>query len=341
MRIVVGSLVALVACVEPGEWLTPTDPPADLTQPGTPRLADCRGRAFTPDPAQGWNRLSTNLVVAAGSPRHDAADALVTASTDVALAAKFTYGVIKKDLEGETIRTYVDDCTGWHRLADVRTDRDGFARPVLDVALPFGIYDVKFVVLGDRSIASATLWILPQGTRLAMFDIDGTLTTGDAELVIDLAEDIFDGDYVAQAYPGAIDLVSAHAAIGHIPVFVTGRPRWLSGVTRTWLADLGAPAAALVLAPGNVEALPIESGVGDFKLDTIVGLEARGFVVDLAYGNASTDIYAYLGAGLSADRTWIIGKHAGEQGTQDPGADWIARASQVGSSALVARPFTR
>jgi hypothetical protein len=314
-------LVAVAGCVGPEVAVAPAGPTDPLPTGPAQRLADCRGRAFTPDAPQRWNRLSTNLVVAAGSARHDAADVLVTASSDVALAAKFTYGVIKKDLEGETIRTYVDDCTGWHRLADVRTDGDGFARPALDKALPFGIYDVKLVVLGDGSVASATLWILPRGTRLAMFDIDGTMTTDDAELIIDIAEDIYDGDYVAKAYPGAIDLVAAHAGIGHVPVFVTGRPRWLSGVTRTWLDDVGAPAAPLILAPGNTEALPIESGVGDFKLDTIVALEARGFVVDLAYGNASTDIYAYLGAGLTAKQTWIIGKHAGEQGTQDPGAD--------------------
>jgi hypothetical protein len=340
MRIV--GFLAVMGCVpmEPEDRL-PDPPPTDPTQPPKPRLANCTGRAFTPDSSQGWRHLGTNLTVSAGAPRHDAADALVTSSKDVTLAAKFTYGVIKKDLEDENIRTYIDDCSGWHALADVRTDSDGVAHPALDVTLPDGIYDVKLVVLGDGSIASATMWILPRGTHLALFDIDGTLTTDDAELIIDIAEDIYDGDYVAQAYPGAIDLVSAHAGIGHIPVFMTGRPRWLSGVTRTWLADLHAPIAPLILAPGNAEALPFESGVGDFKLDTIAALEARGFIVDLGHGNASTDIYAYLGAGLPATQTWIIGEHAAEQGTQDPGPDWVSRAAQVATSTPIAQPFVR
>ena len=50
------------------------------------------------------------------------------------------------------------------------------------------------------------------------------------------------------------------------------------------------------------------------KRAQLAGWRAAGLIVDAAYGNASTDLTAYLGAGLPADALWIIGPHGGEQG---------------------------
>ena len=346
-RLITPLLLTLGACVAPADPDPDPDPepepdpdPDPDPQPEAP-LVQCTGRAFTPDAPSGWDHTASALTAALGAPRHDAADRLATTpmARTATLAAKFTYGSVRKDLEDEWVRVYVDDCAAWTLVGDVRTDSDGRATIALGRDLAPGLHEVRFVVRGDASMTSATAWILPSGTHLAIFDIDGTLTTSDAELILDVADSIYDGTYVAQAYAGAFDLLDAHVAIGHVPVVLSGRPRWLTQPTRTWLADHGAPAAPLVLAPSNTEALPLESGVGAFKLDTIAGLEAMGFVVDLAYGNASTDIYAYLGAGLPASDAWIIGEHAGEQGTRDPGADWRARAAAVAASASIDQPF--
>lgn len=347
MRARLVAIWMVVAGCSLGEPRGPGAASVDAARPGTPpttrpELARCTGRAFTPEAAAGWRHTTTRLTTALGAARHDAADVLVTtaAAPSTRLAAKFTYGKIKKDLEDEWVRAYVDDCAGWSTLGAALTDDDGRATFELG-DLPVGVYDLRFVVRGDASVTAATAWVLPTGTHLAVFDLDGTLTTSDAELILDVADSIFDGSYQAQTYAGAIELVAAHADRGHVPVILSGRPRWLTAATRAWLADRGAPPAPLILAPGNAEAIPSAGGVGDFKRASLEALVAMGFVIDVAYGNASTDLYAYLGAGVAADDVWIIGAHAGERGTHDPGADWLARAAAVAGSAAIAQPFTR
>ena len=68
-------------------------------------------------------------------------------------------------------------------------------------------------------------------------------------------------------------------------------------------------------------------------------LDSAGLIVDAAYGNASTDLTAYLGAGLPADALWIIGPHGGEQGTHAVAGDWAPRAAAVAQGPRVAQPF--
>jgi hypothetical protein len=80
--------------------------------------------------------------------------------------------------------------------------------------------------------------------------------------------------------------------------------------------------------------------VGAFKRDYIASILAKGFAIDVAYGNATTDIYAYLGAGLPADTVWIIGPHAGEQGTHGATDSWTARVGEVATLPAVEQPFT-
>jgi phosphatidate phosphatase PAH1 len=199
-----------------------------------------------------------------------------------------------------------------------------------------GVYEARFQVLGDRSLSTASVWVLPAGTHLAVTDIDATLSTSDFELF----SQILDGSYVPSAFPDATTLTRAHADDGQIVVYLTGRPYWLTAPSRTWLADLGFAAGPLIVAPSNGDALPTEGGVGDFKRAQIEALRARGYVVDVAYGNASTDIYAYLGAGLDPDRIWIIGEHGGEQGTHAvPTGTWTERAAAIEASPEVVQPF--
>ena len=68
-------------------------------------------------------------------------------------------------------------------------------------------------------------------------------------------------------------------------------------------------------------------------------LEADGVTIDLAYGNATTDIHGYKGAGIAAGQQWIIGPNAGAEGTHAVSSSWAARTSQVSSGARVSQPF--
>ena len=39
------------------------------------------------------------------------------------------------------------------------------------------------VVLGDLAIAAGQLWVLKPGTSAVLYDIDGTITPGDEEII--------------------------------------------------------------------------------------------------------------------------------------------------------------
>lgn len=318
----------------------PQDPDDDPTpdsgvdDPPLPRLANCRGRAFTPAPTEDWRHsIQSPIITAAGAANHMGRDLVVKASAGASLNAKFTYGLISKDLEDEDIRVFLDDCTGWVELGDFTTDSDGQIDVALSHTLAIGMYDVKFQVLGDGSLTTSTLYVLPAGTKIALTDIDGTLTASDSELF----EQMLDGSHVPVAYEGAVALTKAHADRGYIVMYMTGRPDWLQGKTRAWLSDLGFAVGPLRVTDSNTQILPTEGSVGDFKKAVLTKLMVD-YEISFAYGNASTDIYAYLGAGLPAANVWIIGSHAGEQGTN--GAQtWTQRVGEVLALPPVQQPF--
>jgi hypothetical protein len=302
---------------------------------GRTTFSICRGRDFSPAPKEDFRHTSSTLV-AAQEPNHSAQDVIATPDERARLVGKLTYGALGTDLEDEDVRVWIDDCDGWRDLGDHTTDSDG--RIALDVpfSLGPGAYDTRFQVLGDQSATAASVWVLPPGTRVVLTDIDGTLTASDSELFMQ----VLDGTHTPVAYAGAVDLTVAHEAGGYVIVYLTGRPYWLTQRTRDWTSDLGFAPGPLHVADSNEEALPGESGVGAYKLAWIEGLLAQGYSIDFAYGNASTDIFAYLGAGIDAERVWIIGTHAGESGTHGATDTWEPRVDEVRALESVTQPFS-
>lgn len=336
--------LALLAASSLAACDLPADPAPDGG--GAPdALAWCVGTAtFAPAPAQGFRHLASTLLASTLSPGHSMQDVIAVAGATPVVRGKFAYGGVSKDLEDERVRVFVDDCAGWQALGDATTDSDGRIAFTVPRALPAGVYDVRLEVLGDGSLTSGRLWLLPAGTRLVVSDIDGTLTTSDAELMEDLLADVYEpilgGDFVPDAYPGAAALTQALSGRGWIVVYLTGRPYWLTARTRAWLADGGFAPGALHTTDSNEEAIPAEGGVGAFKAAFLADLQAQGFVLDAAYGNASTDVYAYAEARIPAASTWIIGPNAGDGGTVAVDGSWEARAAEVEALDPVAQPFT-
>ena len=295
----------------------------------------CRGRAATPAPGQDWRHLTTSVVVATGAANHSAQDVIAHPGAAPSLPGKFSYGVISKDLDDEDVRVTLDDCSGWRDLGVPATNGDGRIAVSAPATLGPGVYEVHFQVLGDGSTTTSYLWILPTGTHVVVSDIDGTLTESDSQLFMQ----ILDGSHVPVPYPGAVALTTAHGAKGALVVYLTGRPYWLTRQTRDWIANLGFAPGPLHVTDSNEEAVPAESGVGAYKLAWLQGLRTQGYVIDFAYGNATTDIYAYLGAGIAADAVWIIGDHAGEMGTHAVTGAWTARVAEVAALPAVSQPF--
>ena len=284
----------------------------------------------------GFEWTSNSLVAATGWPNHHAQDVVIAADQVGSVSAVFTYGALVLDIVDEAVRVSLDECSGWRDLGLVRTDDDGRVEVALSEKLPVGVYHVVFEVLADGTTASAYLWSLPAGTHLAVFDIDGTLTTADTELF----KDILLGDYTPQEYAGAAALTRAHVEAGHVPVYLTGRPGFLAGATRTWLDERDFAHGIVRLTDRAGQVLPTDGGVGAFKRDVLLGLSDTGMAVDLGYGNAATDIFAYLSAGLAPDEVWIIGDRGGDEGTHAVSPDWTARAAEV-AEGEVEQPFVR
>ena len=297
-------------------------------------LARCTGRPFTPPARINFRHLGSALVALSGA-RHRAQDVLVPPGDQTELVGKLTYGPTWKDLEDERVRVFVDTCDRWADLGDVITDDDGVARVAVDVQLAPGQYEVRYVVRGDQTQAVASLWVLPAGTHLAVTDIDGTLTTSDGELF----RQLLDGSYVPTAYPSAAALTRTHADRGHVVVYLTGRPSWLLDVTRGWLTGGGFATGPVHTADSMLQVLPVDGSVGAYKEAWLEGLEDLGYTIDLAYGNATTDIYAYTGAGVPPSEQWIIGANAGASGTNPVAGSWATRTAEVAASPPVAQPF--
>jgi phosphatidate phosphatase PAH1 len=337
MRTLWINLALLAACGSRDGVIDAPKPATDAGEIPRARFRDCTGRAYTAAPTQEWRHTTrTPLTLEAGAPNHSGQDQ-IESTTTVTIPGKFTYGSVSKDLEDELVRVSIDDCSAWRALGDFATNTDGrISVPVpSDIFTSPGVHEVRQQVLGDASMTTSYVWVLPRGTHIALTDIDGTMTQSDSELF----QQIFDGSHVPVPYPGAVDLTTTHRGRGHVVFYLTGRPYWLTQKTRDWVRDLAFAKGGLHVTDSNGEALPSESGVGDFKKAYIESLLGKGYEIDVAYGNASTDIYAYLGAGLLADNVWIIGSHGGEQGTHAATDSWTARVAEVAALPTVTQPF--
>lgn len=286
--------------------------------------------------AEGFEHFGSDLLVAAADPGHSAHDVLITDDHTAVLEGKFAYGFLSKDLEDELVEVWMDDCAGGYTLlGESVTDSDGrIYFPLSPEELPaHGAYQIWMRVVGDSSSVSLTLRVVPPQTPVIVFDIDATLTVDDLELFadlgVDLFEPIFHGEYVPEHRAGSREITALRHAQGYQVVYLTGRPYLLTDRSRQWLEDVGAAPGSLRLTDSNLEILPTESGVGEFKATYLEHLRDVGLDLSGAYGNATTDIYAYGRAGLPLERTWILGAHGGEEGTQALGDDYLEHLPQA------------
>ena len=266
------------------------------------------GSGVTTDPAPtrpaGWRHTRTSLTIRLGSDRHSAIDVVANPGSSPGVRGKFAYGKVSKDLEDEEVWLQIADATG--NFTSVRkglTDSDGRVTILLPgryLREP-GAHRFRFLVSGDLSTAEGYVWILARGAKVAVFDIDGTLTTGDSELI----DDALGGDIDARK--GAVDVVRHWAESGHTPVFLTGRPYMYNRSTRAWLGQHGFPPGPMVTADSLGQAVPGAGGVGKFKREWLRALIGNvGVSVAAAYGNASTDVCGFAQAGISPSVTYII-----------------------------------
>ena len=294
----------------------------------------CTPLPFTPpgSPA-GFEHTTTKLlVVSQGPANHRGQDVVALEGAPQVLIAKFAYGPFDKDLIDEEVEVFIDKtppCGPWVSLGKVRTSNNGdngTTYGILDDGgrifftlaeadrLPAGRYPVRMLALGDHSVAAFTLFVVKPNTSTVVFDIDGTLTTDDAQLFAELFTQLLGGSYVPVAHQGAAAVVSAWVAKGYLPVYLTGRPDWLHTTSQAWLEAGDFPPGVLHLTDTNAQALP--ANTADYKA-AFLGLlkDPSQLQLAAAYGNADTDIAAYERVAIAKDSTFIVGSLAGQQGT--------------------------
>jgi phosphatidate phosphatase PAH1 len=148
------------------------------------------------------------------------------------------------------------------------------------------------VAAGDGSFTDLFIEVVPAGTRLVVTDIDGTLTTNEtAEFGA-----LLTGQTPA-AEPDAAAVVTALAAKGFRPYYLTARPEWLTGRTNEFLTSAGFPPGIVETTTGGSGAVGADAGI--FKTAALARITAKGLVPRFALGNSDTDAKAYASANIT------------------------------------------
>jgi hypothetical protein len=218
-----------------------------------------------------------------------------------------TGGLLADALGNEDVSLWYYDpgALAWQSVGSGKTDDNG----VYDVAAggfvaPVGA-PVYAMLEADGSCAVHYDYLFAPGTKVVVFDIDGTLTTDDNQILLQVADET----HVPATMTGAALVTQAWALKGYHVIYLTARQHLLRPESRGWLADLKFADGPLITEGGGKPA-DVYKTLWMNRMIT-----SFGWNVVAAYGNADTDITAYASAGIPLDHTFIIGPLAGNRGT--------------------------
>ena len=233
---------------DPGQSGSDTGDGASGSADLCPPLPACDAPPPPVGDAVGFRHTGSWIVAHTGFANHRGRDLLLLPGDPQTVIGKFAYGVIDKDLEDEDVDVWLLRSCGsdWELVGTARTTdedshapvegvADGGGRIFFDIpadrALEPGRHRVHLSVAGDRTGADMFIQIAPAGTQVVVSDVDGTLTTSETEEFTALLTGDLPG-----ANPGAPEALSALAARGYLPLYLTARPELLVGRTRDFLA---------------------------------------------------------------------------------------------------------
>ena len=305
MRAVV--LVALVGLLPIGCY----SPIGVSNQASRTALPGVAARCPGPDtgPRVRWRKRVRSSATASlhGVEHHSSNDPIINPGQDAVVDGKFAYGTVSKDLEGEEVALWLrmKPCGDWREIDVARTNGDG--RLAITVPRNYfsgpGAYPYQLIVRGDLTRSYGTIYVVEPKTEVVVFDIDGTLTTGDSEVVKQVA---FGSEPDVQR--GAAEVVDYYVRAGYLPIYITGRPYILRRSTAAWLQRHGFAPGPLITTDRFGDSRPGHKHVGKFKRGKLGHLRDE---VDLdiiaAYGNADSDVCAYSIIGIPAAKTFIVG----------------------------------
>ena len=290
-----------------------------------------------------WKNIGNRTQNAVAKPDHRSNDGITTTGHAESFVVRSFFGwqvgPLRTPIIGEDIASYLDTCGNQLvELGQQTTDKKGQVDTILDPKvvgnLGPGVYKLHHKLLANGQNTPSYLHILPRGQKAAMIDIDGTLTTGDSEvyqeafkrylsesidatIVLNKLSSWFQDNlsYVGKAYEGASDFTKRIKERGYYPLYITGRPFIVNELTRNWLAQLPAAKGYIKLAPTLNDALPSNENVGAYKVRELRSIQSKGIDIVIGVGNSTTDIFAFATHGIALDKSFIIGKNAGKDGT--------------------------
>lgn len=257
-------------------------------------------------------------------PHHVVFDEIFNPSDTISIVGKFDYDwLLHKDLKDEWVHAYIYDgqSSNWRYLGKYQTNKNGEVTVPLH-SLPAGNYHVKMVVEGDLSQVDGYLSVINPNQEAIVFDIDGTLTLSDFEMLKEFLKIA-----TASPYSYAKELVEFYRDKNYQLIFLTARPYWMTRATRHWLENIIENPAWVLhtkksLFGDEVKADPLKTE--KYKADYLKTLIDKGIIIKRAYGNAKTDIGAYEKVGVNKKDTYIIGPNAGDKDTQPIHGDYYA-----------------
>lgn len=273
-----------------GDVARPVDAPLGSTAAKGPAAPAASEAA---PPPSGFRDPRSAEVVGHGKPTHRGLDVLVAEGEPQRLSAKFAYGRLDHDLQGEDVIVEVEGAAkAWEPLGTYRTSSNGTddgGRVTLVIPSErtrgVGRHRVRFTVVGDKTSTEVALVVVGKGQRAFVSDVDGTLTTSEWADV---------GDMLRGATPKAHDAapraLGILAARGHLPIYLTARPERLVSRTRAFLEAAGFPPGVVIAAGGRTGA--VGNAAVAAKRAVLEQLAAR-VEIAWAFGNMASDAEVY------------------------------------------------
>ena len=279
-----------------------------------------------------WRR---NAARARGESYHSAQDAIGLPGSAIDTVGWFAYGLTRRGVSDENVALSIDRCGSWDKVGTGTTEGHGR----VDLKIPseerVGRFNVALELRGDGSYVTSQVHVLPAGTHLVLFDIDGTVTTDNEQFM----REIMDDSYVPAAFTDAAAATRAWHDKGYVIVYLTGRPHAASYMTRDWLANEKFAPGHLHMTEYLADAMPRIDGVGEFKREYIKHLKDLGYIIDYAYGNEATDVYAYAHNDIGLDRIFTIGVDAGIYRSQALKKGYTGHLEFIASQPAAAQPY--
>ncbi|XP_018026574.1 protein retinal degeneration B [Hyalella azteca] len=256
-------------------------------------------------PREKWIRKRTSVKLKNVTSNHRGNDVLVRCGAPQTINARFMYGPLDMvALSGEKVDMHImrSPPNGeWCHVGSPITDKTGRLSHTLthEHELPAGIYPVKMTVRGDHTGCTLWLAVVPVGTHVVVFSIDGALT---ASVSVSGAD--------PKVRPGAVDVLRVWQQRGYLLLYITGRPDLQHHKVLSWLAKHNFPHGLLSFVDG-ITTDPL--GHKASYLRSLV--QDHGAIIDAAYGSTK-DIGVYSGLGLAPEQIYVVGKANKKQHTQ-------------------------